>query len=111
MFLYRKNTKNFLHANLITFKISRLRLRGKFVFNMEDNVHTSEKSPEQIRQLQLKEIIGSVEKQEFIYNFKHKDYYKKGKRTLFWFQTTKELNELFLNNKLNRELPKIFPHI
>lgn len=73
-----------------------------FSMNDIEIVNVSGKSPEQVRQLQLKKIIVAVEKNEFIYNQKVGNYYKKGKRTLFWFQTTARLNKMFPNNKLNR---------
>lgn len=62
------------------------------------------KSEEAIRQLQLQKIIAFVEPNSFIYDEKHPDYYKKGKRTLLWFEITRNLNEAFPNNKLNRKI-------
>lgn len=69
-------------------------------------VDVSEKSEEAIRQLQLQTILAAVKKNNFIYDEKHPDYFKKGKRTQFWFEATKDLNEAFPNNRLNRKLKK-----
>lgn len=67
-------------------------------------INIDNKTAEQIRQLQLKEIILSVKPNQFIYNKNHKDFFKPGKRTIFWFQTTTNLNKQFPENKLNREI-------
>lgn len=60
------------------------------------------KNQEQVRQLHLKEIFAVVKHNQFIFDEKHKDFKKRGKRTLFWFETTKNLNKAFPNNRLNR---------
>lgn len=70
----------------------------------DETVNVSGKNPEQIYQLQIKEIILVVEKNDFIYNKKHKNYFKKGKRTLFWFKTTAQLNKQFPGYQLTRKL-------
>ena len=66
-------------------------------------VDVSGKSQEAIRQLQIQKIITYVEQNEFIYNSKHEDFHKRGKRSLFWVETTTNLNKAFPNDKLHRK--------
>lgn len=67
-------------------------------------VDVKDKSPEQILQLQIANIIEAVKSNPFIYNIKHPLYTKRGKRIFFWFRTTQELNESFPMDKLNRKI-------
>lgn len=66
-------------------------------------INVEGKTLEKIKQLQISQIIEAVEPLTFIYDEQHKDYRKNGKRTLFWFKTTRSLNEAFPSNKINRK--------